>query len=155
MTRATTWSNSDNLVVGFGPNYAERIAGGVEGNGNSQKVGRVQITFQSTTGASGAKFTVPAGSVVHAVKLIVGTQWVGGTSIAVGDGGSTGGYITAAQGATANLTAGAVLNSQGAYLYTATEGRLPPKTYAAAGDIYFTVVGTYTAGTAELFVEYT
>lgn len=154
MTRQATWSNSDNLVVGFGGNYAERNAGGVEGGANMGKVARIQINSASTFGASGAKFTIPAGSAVHSVVLKVGAAWTGGTSLAFGDAGSTGGFITAAQGATANLTLGAVINAQGAYLYTATEGRLPPKTYAAATDVYFTAVGSFTTGTAELVIEY-
>jgi hypothetical protein len=74
--------------------------------------------------------------------------------LAVGDGAGTGSFITATQAATANLTAGAVINAQGAYLFTATEGKLPPKVYAAATPIFVTIVGTFTAGDADIIVEY-
>lgn len=155
MTRKTTWTNSDGLVVGFGPNYAERQVSGISTEGPSNvKETRLSITYQSTTGSSGAKITIPAGSVVRNVYLKVGTAWAGLTSLAFGDAGGTGSWITASQGAVANLTAGAAIQAQGAYAYTATEGQLPPKVYAAATDLYFTLVGTPTAGTATLVVEY-
>lgn len=154
MTRSATWTNSDGLVVGFGKNFPERTDAGVVETDGFDKTATVNITYQSTTGSSGAKITVPAGSLVKNVFMKVGTAWVGGTSLAFGDASGTGSWITATQGATANLTAGAAIQAQGAYAYTATEGQLPPKVYAAATDLYFTVVGTYTAGTATVVVEY-
>ena len=155
MTRQTTWTNSDGLVVGFGPNYAERQAAGVAERDGDVKEAHLDITYQSTLGSSGAKVTVPAGSLVKNVYLRVNTAWAGGTSLAFGDAGGTGSWITATQGALANLTpAGARIQAQGAYAYTATEGQLPPKAYASATDLYFTVVGTMTAGAATVVVEY-
>lgn len=154
MTRASNWTNPDGLIVGFGPNYADRNAGGVEKDKASVKTAKLQITYQSTLGSSGDRIPIPAGSIVKNVYMKVGTAWVGGTSLAFGDTNGTGSWITATQGATANLTAGAVIQAQGAYAFTATEGQLPPKAYASALDLYVTVSGTYTAGTADIYVEY-
>lgn len=154
MTRKSTWSNPDSLVVGFGPNYPERLVSGFAERDGQTKEARLQVTYQSTFGSTGAKIAIPANSIVKNVYMKVGTAWVGGTSVAFGDAGSTGGWITASQGATANLTIGANIQAQGAYAYTATEGQLPPKVYAAATDLYITVVGTFTAGTADIVVEY-
>jgi hypothetical protein len=154
MTRPTTWSNSDSLVVGYGPNIAERLVAGVQKDAGAVKTAKLQFTWESTMGASGAKITVPAGAAVKTVWMKVGTAWLGGTSLAFGDGSGTGSWITATQGALANLTLNTTINAQGAYAYTATEGQLPPKVYAAATDLYITKVGTMTAGTAEIYVEY-
>jgi hypothetical protein len=74
--------------------------------------------------------------------------------LAFGDASGTGSWITATQGAVANLTVGVPIQAQGAYAYTSTEGQLPPKAYAAATDVYVTVAGTFTAGTATIYVEY-
>lgn len=153
MTRAASWSNPDNLIVGFGQNIPERlVAGAVKKLGQDKEL-RLQITKDSTFGAAGAKITVPANCLVKNVYMKVGTAWVGGTSLAFGDGGSTGGWITAAQGAEASLTVGVAIQAQGAYAYTASEGQLPPKVYAAATDLYVTSVGTHTAGDATIVVE--
>lgn len=155
MTRAATWSNPDSLVIGFGPNYPERQAGGVERDKASVKTAKLTITYQSTFGSTGAKITIPAGSVVKNVYMKIKTNWAGGTSLAFGDTNGTGSWITATQGAEASLvTTNSPIQAQGAYAYTATEGQLPPKPYAAALDLYVTSVGTHTAGEADIYVEY-
>jgi hypothetical protein len=156
MTRKTTWSNPDGLVVGFGPNYVERNASAVTTQKDGdKKTAKIHIDFKSTFGASGAKLAIPAGSIVELVYMKVTTTWLGGTSLAVGDAGSTGGWITAAQGAEANLTVAAgVINAQGAYAFTATEGQLPPKVFSTATDLFVTSVGTHTAGEADIYVVY-
>lgn len=156
MTRATTWSNSDGLVVGYGPNYPERQDSAVVGQeGSDVKMAKLHITYQSTLGSLGAKISIPAGSMVRNVYLKTTTNWAGLTSLAFGDAGSTGGWITAIQGAAANLvTTASPIVAQGAYAYTATEGQLPPKAYTAATDLYFTIVGTPTAGESDVYVEY-
>lgn len=154
MTRASTWTNADGLIVGFGNNFPERNDAGVNEVDGNDKSAQLNITYQSTSGASGAKISIPAGSIVKNVYMKVGSAWVGGTSLAFGDASGTGSWITATQGATANLTANAAIQAQGAYAYTATEGQLPPKAYASATDLYITVVGTFTAGTATIYVEY-
>jgi hypothetical protein len=156
MTRKSSWTNPDGLVVGFGANFAERIAGGVTAQKQGhKKTARLSVDLvNSTLGSSGAKITIPAGSMVTLVGMKVTEAGVGGTSIAFGDAGSTGGWITAAQGAVANLLLNAAINAQGAYAFTATEGQLVPKVYAAATDLYITAVGTFTAGKVEIWVEY-
>ena len=82
MTRKSTWTNADGLVVGFGPNFAERNVAGVLETDGVVKEARLAITFQS----SGATVDLPAGSVVQDVVMKVGTAWVGGTDVQVGDG---------------------------------------------------------------------
>lgn len=154
MTHKSTWSNPDGLVVGFGPNSPERNAAGVQKEGTVLKTAKFHIEFNTLTGTGNNGITLPAGSAVHSVVMKVGAAWVGGTSLAVGDGGGTGSYITAAQAVTANLTLGNVINAQGAYLFTATEGRLPPKVITAATPTFVTIVGTFTAGDADIYVEY-
>ncbi len=156
MTYKTTWSNPDSLVVGFGPNFPERQASAVTTQkGTDTKVAKLHITFQSTFGSTGAKISIPAGSVVKTVYMKINTNWAGGTSLAFGDTNGTGSWITAAQGAEANLvTTNSPINAQGAYAFTATEGQLPPKPYPAALDLFVTSVGTHTAGDADIYVEY-
>ena len=154
MTRASTWTNPDGLIVGFGNNYPERNDAGVNEVDGNDKAAVLNITYQSTFGSSGALIPIPAGSIIKNVYMKTGTAWAGGTSLAFGDATTTGGWITATQGATASLTANTPIQAGGAYAYTSTEGQLPPKVYASATNLYITAVGTFTAGTATIYVEY-
>lgn len=151
MTRKSTWTNADGLVVGFGPNFPERNVAGVFDHDGTVKEARLAVTFQS----SGAKVALPAGSIVLGVVAKVGTAWVGGTRITVGDATDADGYISETQGATANLTAGAAIAAAGAYAIgdAATNAGLP-KVYAAATDLTVTITGAFTAGTADVYVRY-
>jgi hypothetical protein len=151
MTRKSTWTNADGLIVGFGPNDPERNVSGVLDHTGVVKEARLAITHQS----SGANVALPAGSIVLGVVVKVGTAWVGGTRIEVGDGTDADGYISATQGATANLTAGASIVAGGAYAIgdAATNAGLP-KVYATADTLDVTITGSYTAGTADVFVRY-
>jgi len=151
MTRKSTWTNADGLVVGFGPNFAERNVSGVLETDGVVKEARLAITFQS----SGANIDLPAGSVVQDVVVKVGTAWVGGTDVQLGDGTDADGWISATQGATANLTAGATIRAAGAYaIGDAATNRGLGKVYAAADTLDVAFTGTFTAGTADIFVRY-
>ena len=151
MTRKSTWTNADGLVVGFGPNFAERNVAGVLDTDGVVKEARLAITFQST----GATVELPAGSVVQDVVMKVGTAWVGGTDVQVGDGTDPDGWISATQGATASLTIGATIRAAGAYaIGDAASNRGLGKVYAAADTLDVAFTGTFTAGTADIFVRY-
>jgi hypothetical protein len=151
MTRKSTWTNADGLVVGFGPNFAERNVSGVLETDGVVKEARLAITFQS----SGANIDLPAGSVVQDVVVKVGTAWVGGTDVQLGDGTDADGWISATQGATANLTAGATIRAAGAYaIGDAATNRGLGKVYATADTLDVAFTGTFTAGTADVFVRY-
>ena len=151
MTRKSTWTNADGLVVGFGPNFAERNVAGVLETDGVVKEARLAITFQS----SGATVDLPAGSVVQDVVMKVGTAWVGGTDVQVGDGSDADGWISATQGATASLTIGATIRAAGAYaIGDAATNRGLGKVYAAADTLDVAFTGTFTAGTADIFVRY-
>lgn len=151
MTRKSTWTNADGLVVGFGPNYAERNVAGVLETDGVVKEARLAITHLS----SGANVDLPAGSVVLDVVMKVGTAWVGGTKVEIGDGSDADGWVSATQGATANLTAGASIVAAGAYaIGDAATNRGLGKVYASADTLDVTITGTYTAGTADIFVRY-
>ena len=151
MTRKSTWTNADGLVVGFGPNFAERNVAGVLETDGVVKEARLAITFQS----SGATVDLPAGSVVQDVVMKVGTAWVGGTDVQVGDGTDPDGWISATQGATASLTIGATIRAAGAYaIGDAATNRGLGKVYASADTLDVAFTGTFTAGTADIFVRY-
>ena len=151
MTRKSTWTNADGLVVGFGPNFAERNVAGVLETDGVVKEARLAITFQS----SGATIDLPAGSVVQDVVMKVGTAWVGGTDVQLGDGTDPDGWISATQGATASLTIGATIRAAGAYaIGDAATNRGLGKVYAAADTLDVAFTGTFTAGTADIFVRY-
>jgi hypothetical protein len=151
MTRATTWTNSDGLVVGFGRNYAERQADGVVKTEGTSKEAVLQFTYQSTA----PTISIPAGSVIEDAYLKVGDAWVGGTDVQVGDGTDPDGFISSTQGATANLTAGALIRAGGAYaIGDASTNRGLAKVYAAADTLDVAFTGTFTAGTATLTVRY-
>jgi hypothetical protein len=152
MTRQTTWTNADGLVVGFGPNYPERNVAGIIETDGVVKEARLAITYES----SGAGISLPAGSVVLDVLVKVGTAWVGGTKVEVGDGSDADGWVSATQGASANLTAGATVRAGGAYAIGATDGTAKAlgKVYATADTLDVAITGAYTAGDADVFVRY-
>jgi hypothetical protein len=152
MTRKSTWTNADGLVVGFGPNYPERNVAGVYDTDGAIKEAVLAITYQS----SGAKVALPAGSIVVGVHMDVGAAWVGGTKVEIGDASDADGWVSATQGATANLTAGAAIRAGGAYAVgtTDTSAQALGKVYASATDVTATLTGTFTAGTATVVVRY-
>ena len=151
MTRQSTWTNADGLVVGFGPNYPERNVAGVIETDGVVKEARLAITYQS----SGATVALPAGSVVLDVVMKVGAAWVGGTKVEIGDGSDADGWISATQGATANLTVGASVVAGGAYaIGDAATNKGLGKVYAAADTLDVAITGAYTAGSADVFVRY-
>lgn len=151
MTRASSWSNADGLVVGFGPNFPERNVAGVYDTDGAVKEAHLAITYQS----SGAVIDIPAGSVVLDVALKVGTAWAGGTDVQLGDGTDPDGWISATQGAVANLTAGATVRAGGAYaIGDAATNRGLGKVYASADTLDVAFTGTFTAGTATIVVRY-
>ena len=151
MTRQSTWTNADGLIVGFGPNIPERNIAGDYNTDGVVKEAVLQVTFQS----SGAVIPVPAGSAVLDVVLRVGTAWTGGTKVEIGDATDPDGWVSATQGATANLTAGAEIVAGGAYaIGDAASNKGLAKVYAAATNLTATITGTYTAGTATVVVRY-
>lgn len=152
MTRQSTWTNADGLVVGFGPNLPERNVSGIYYTDGVIKEAVLQVTYQS----SGAVIPIPAGSAVLDVLVSVGTAWVGGTKLEIGDATDPDGWISATQGATANLTAGAELRAGGAYAIGTTDGsaKALAKVYATATNLTATITGTFTSGTATVVVRY-
>ena len=150
MTRKSSWTNADGLVVGFGPNTPQVVGAEAEGEG-AIKTAYVTFDYKST----GVNIPLPAGAAVVGVVLTVGTAWVGGTKVEVGDGSDADGFVTAAQGATANLTAGAGIVGAGAYTKGATDtGAQVFKTYASADTLDVAITGAFTAGTGTLAVSY-
>lgn len=96
---------------------------------------------------------IPANSLIIAARLYVEKAFAGGTSIAVdqravADGSvvTANGYITATQGAEANLTLGAWIIGTGA-LVGATSGTADTK-------LGVTNVGTHTAGRGRLILTF-
>ena len=157
MARKNTWSNSDGLVVGFGPNTPEKSAQTTEADNTPVKAAVIRFDYaQVNTSASGSiNWTAPAGSTVVAVELVVDTAWVGGTSLEFGDASDTDGFITTTQGATANLTAGAKIVGAGVYTKGATDtGAQEFKVYASATVCSVLRAGTFTAGAATLKISY-
>ena len=167
MTRATTWSNSDGLVVGFGPNTPER-AGNVHQNPAGDKAGGVKsaaVWFDykgmnacNATGGT-VNVPVPAGSRILNVRILVGTAWTStGTNTAeVGlTGGDTDLFITTTVLTTANFSAGAVLNGDGVGLFGATDSAASELYQFASADTVDLLSNhaDWTAGDATLIVTY-
>jgi hypothetical protein len=150
MTRATTWSNPDGLVVGFGANTVEKVGAETQGHGVPVKTQSVVFDYRMT----GVNIALPAGAQVVAVELRVGRAWVGGTTVEVGDGTDQDGFITSTAGATANLTAGASLKGTGVFFVGTGATDREFKTYASADTVDVAYTGTYTAGSATLLVSY-
>lgn len=166
MTRASTWTNSDGLVVGFGNNTPQRTGAASRQDVAGAKVAKVTFDYKDMNACSGAGGTVnvpvPAGSRVLDVRVICHTLWTstGTNTFEVGlTGGDVDGYITTTTGTVGNMTAGAVLTADGVFTYddtadgdtTAAELKL----FATADTIdIVTGMSDWTAGTASLVVTY-
>lgn len=160
--RANTWTNNDGLVVGFGTNKPT-----VEGSNEKNDAGKgsfrtanVKFDYRDVNTNAPINVPVPAGSRIVEVKIVVDTAWAGAANaLIVGDGSATNGFITTTAGAVANLTAGAIIASDGVYVYDDTaDGDVTArefKLYATADTIDLDSADTdWTAGSATLFVAY-
>jgi hypothetical protein len=154
LSRKASWTNSDGLVVGFGNRYSERQATAVKYTDGSRKELVLDFTFESSTPA----LDIPAGFVVDNAYVVIGTAWLSGTSLTIGDGSDADGWFTATALAQASMTAGAIIEADGAYVQGDDGGaaeplnRAQPKKYASADTLDFVTNGTFTAGSARLVV---
>ena len=160
MTRASTWTNADGLVVGFGgntPNTAGAATKNYTGVGGA-KTALTRFTWKDLNGAATINVPVPLGAKVTDVRLVVDAAFTstGTNTITVGDGSDADGFITAAQADTTTLVAGGVVVGAGAYLVADTDTTAPQfKTYTVADTIDLASAQTdWTAGAATLVVTY-
>jgi len=158
LNRGSTWTNSDGLVVGFGPNEAN-FNGAVEKNqGSGPKTSNVVFTWENFNAGDAVNVPIPAGSRIQNVKVHIDETFTStGTNTAeVGDGSDPNGFITTTKLTVANMTAGAILNGDGVYLYgaTDTDGR-EFKEYTSADTVDLVSAQTdWTAGRATLVVTF-
>lgn len=161
MTRKSTWTNADGLVVGFGPNTPQLTGADAKnyGGAGDTKSALTKFTWKDLNAASTINVPVPKGSRILDVRLVVdvGFTSTGTNTITVGDGSAADGFITATAATTTTLaTAGNVINSDGVYAFGATDtGAAEIKLYAAADTIDLASAMTdWTAGSANLIVTY-
>lgn len=157
MARASSWTNSDGLVVGFGPNTPELANGYLQQNVAGAKMSAVTFNWRDINANRAVSAPVPAGSRVLDVKLVIHENWAGsGNALIVGDGSTTNGYFTTSRAAVANLLAGTELAPDGVYAFGATDtGAAELKYYATADTIDVDSADTdWTAGSASLVVTY-
>ena len=164
---ASYWNNDDGLAVSFGPDKSvNKQHGGVVSSNGSSMILTYRFDYTdlpsfttdinndgTLNGFSLQDVGVPAGASVKEVILRVGTAWASGTSLAVGAYDIAGnaldadGYVTAAQGATSNLTIGSVITGSGSDISENVSASLVGYTVVVA-------VGTFTTGDAVLTIEY-
>lgn len=168
-----TWYNADGLKVRYPEFYKEdgskNRANLVNSYGREREI---VIDFDlELLGANGVSFTtdrdndgtvdgfnegdvtIPAGAIVTSAEIFVDEAAAGGTSVALGgfeaDGSAidADGLVTAANGATANLTLGGRVAGSGADINTNISTTLD-------AHLALTVVGTFTAGKGRVVVKY-
>jgi hypothetical protein len=158
MTRKSTWSNADGLIVGFGPNTPELTGNATCEDVQSSKAAAVKFSWRDLNAGSTINVPVPAGSRILDVRLVVDVAFTstGTNTITVGDGSDADGFITATAADTTTLVANAVINNDGVYAFGATDtGAAEIKLYAAADTIDLVSAQTdWTAGSASLMVTY-
>jgi hypothetical protein len=158
MTRKSTWSNADGLIVGFGPNTPELTGNATCEDVQSSKAAAVKFSWRDLNAGSTINVPVPAGSRILDVRLVVDVAFTstGTNTITVGDGSDADGFITATAADTTTLVANAVINNDGVYAFGATDtGAAEIKLYAAADTIDLASAQTdWTAGSASLMVTY-
>lgn len=105
------------------------------------------------TGGGGTSYValvVPEKVMVTDVLIHVTEAWVGGTSLEIGDTPDVNGFLENAQiTKTLDAWSGGSCAARGAYLLNGLR-----KWYAAATNILFTVVGTYSTGQADVYVAF-
>lgn len=158
MTRKSSWTNADGLVVGFGPNTPQLTGNATCEDTQSSKAAAVKFSWKDLNAGSTINVPVPAGSRILDVRLVVDTAFTstGTNTITVGDGSDADGFITTTAADTTTLVAGAVINNDGVYAFGATDtGAAEIKVYAAADTIDLASAQTdWTAGSASLMVTY-
>lgn len=142
--------------------------------GNSGSIIAKRATFEETaTGTSHvATIAIPAGAVIHSIKVIPRVLWAAGAAVLkVGDTADDDGYFTGVDLKATDALVGEVLETNndalwggknGAYLVAATGRRGPTSSnfgmsYVAGSNIIGTVTVTTpgsTAGKTDLVVEY-
>jgi hypothetical protein len=158
MTRKSTWSNADGLVVGFGPNTPELTGNATCEDVQSSKAAAVKFSWRDLNAGSTINVPVPAGSRILDVRLVVDVAFTstGTNTITVGDGSDADGFITATAADTTTLVANAVINNDGVYVKGDTDATAAEiKLYSAADTIDLVSAQTdWTAGSASLMVTY-
>lgn len=159
MTRKSTWTNADGLIVGFGPNTPELTGNATGEDMESSKSALVKFSWKDLNAGSAINVPVPAGSRILDVRLVVdvGFTSTGTNTITVGDGNDADGFITATAATTTTMaSAGAVINNDGVYAFGATDtGAAEIKLYSSADTIDVASAMTdWTAGSASLMVTY-
>jgi hypothetical protein len=159
--RAATWSNSDGLVVGFGPNSPAIAGANAKNYGGigGSKTAVQKFDWKNLNAADALKITVPAGTRVLDVRLVVDTGFTstGTNTISVGDATTAAGFITTSAATTTTMaSAGAVINCDGVYAFGATDTVAAElKVYSSATDIVLATAQTdWTAGSATMVVTY-
>lgn len=161
MARQATWTNSDGLVVGFGPRDSKNNAGAtVRTMGNEEQFSMIldydTLPAAAGTAPSSKSIPLPANSMIHeaTLRVIVAFTSGGATTLDIGLVNSAGTAIDqdgidAAIAKTAIDAIGEVVQCDGALVNgTATVG---------TSDAYISCnvgTGPYTAGQAELTVRY-
>ena len=174
------WTNPDGLQVKFGNYYREagnfvNVPRALPSKGGLVK--EIVIDYDlAELGANGVSYTsdlnndgtrdgfntgdccLPANASVLRVVVVASVAAAGGTSIALGTFGLTGtaidadGLVTATEGVVANLnTVGGRTYGAGAYVATSVD-----TAGVGTADAYLalTAVGTFTAGTGRILIEY-
>lgn len=167
MTHLSTWTNSDGLVVGFGPNVPERQASAVAKTYGEVREARLHITYESTLGEAGALIQLPRMTKVLGVEFRVDTAWASGDSgtLSVGhteaDTADVDAFLTASALAAAAMTpAGKVIVGDGAYLADTNSVKIPATLTDDFDDatkgvkVFFTKANNFTAGEGTLVVRY-
>jgi len=154
MSRASTWTNNDGLVVGFGARDSKNEnAATVRTQGNVEVL-QFPIDYDTLatigTAPSSKSIPIPAGSTILRGNLSVTEAFVGGTNIDFGLMNSAGTAIDDDGLDVAVLTAALTLNAVIAF-----DGALIGADVGTADAYFGTVVtGTYTAGKGIVMVEY-
>lgn len=161
MTRASTWTNADGLVVGFGANTPQLTGADTKnytGIGGA-KTALTRFTWKDLNGAKTINVPVVKGARILDVRLQVdvGFTSTGSNTITVGDGDDADGFITASAATTSALSAvGNVVVADGVYAVADTDTTAPQfKVYTAADTIDLASAQTdWTAGAATLVVTF-
>ena len=154
MSRGSTWTNDDGLVIGFGIHSQDNERPGEVNRNELERELIVDFTYDNLPGATasdGGKSYLPAGSFLVSATLLVDSVFTSETDLDIGFEQSDGTTAIDADGIDATLdaaalTAGAVIACDGADVGTVVSTTL---------DAYIVATSAAaTAGAARLVVRY-
>ena len=161
MSKASSWTNDDGLVVGFGVRTSEDLRGGETNTQGTLEEMVVEFSYDDLPDGStdGSYGTIPANALVQDAYFETLEAFVGGTSYDIDLVDTAGTAIGSGTDKLWDLLAIADFNAVGERSVSSTHGGTNSGNalnvaLASAGMIKVTTAGTFTTGKGRIVIRY-